>query len=223
MLHHSHTVEANVQTHGQLIRGARFYDLFVTVLTLGRDSALRERTLDLAHLRPGEAVLEVGCGTGSLTNRARARVGPNGSVHGIDPSAEMINVARGKAERAGLAIDYRVAGIEALPLPDDSIDAVLSSLMMHHLPTDLKRIGLAEIRRVLKPGGRAVIVDFERRPRGHLARLTLSALIHHRAQEGVDDLAPLLTGMGFQEFHSGRLGILGLGFVAAHLSDSAES
>jgi demethylmenaquinone methyltransferase/2-methoxy-6-polyprenyl-1,4-benzoquinol methylase/phosphoethanolamine N-methyltransferase len=88
---------------------------------------MREQAADLAALRPGESVLEVGCGTSELTQRVRARVGPTGDVYGIDPSAEMIAVARQKSARAGLGIDYRVATIEALPFPDASFDVVLSS------------------------------------------------------------------------------------------------
>jgi ubiquinone/menaquinone biosynthesis C-methylase UbiE len=214
MIHHSHAASADLATRGTLLRGARFYDLLVTILTVGRGRALRERTLQLAALRQSDAVLEVGCGTGALTQCAHARVGPIGSVYGIDPSAEMVEVAREKCARAGLSIDYRVAGIEALPFPDNSVDVVLSSLMMHHLPHDLKQLGLAEIRRVLKTGGRVVIVDFQRRE-GPLARLTLSALIHHRAKEGIEDLVPLLAGAGFADLRTGSLGMLGLGYLAA--------
>jgi len=73
-------------------------------------------------------------------------------VYGIDAVPAMIAVARRKANQAGRAIDYQVAAVEALPFPDAISDVVVSSLMMHHLPDDLKGRGLAMIRRVLKPG-----------------------------------------------------------------------
>jgi demethylmenaquinone methyltransferase/2-methoxy-6-polyprenyl-1,4-benzoquinol methylase/phosphoethanolamine N-methyltransferase len=211
---HSHTPEGDAPTHGHLIRWAPSYDLVVTLLTLGRSRVMRQRTVDLAELRPGESVLEVGCGTGAVARAARTRLGPDGQVIGIDPSAEMIAVARRKAARHHVQIDFRVAGIEALPLPDASVDAALSSLMMHHLPADLKRTGLAEVRRVLKPGGRLVIVDFGKR-RGLLSRLALSAIVHHSSEHSVEDLLPVLEDAGFGEFRTGELGIMSLGFVTA--------
>jgi len=111
-------------------------------------------------------------------------------------------------------IDFRVAGIEGLPLPDASVDAALSSLMMHHLPADLKRTGLAEVRRVVKPGGRLVIVDFGKR-RGLLSHLALSAIVHQSSEHSVEDLVPVLEHAGFGEFRTGELGIMSLGFVTA--------
>ena len=213
----SHGPEANVATRGRLVRWARFYDIAGAVLTLGRDRALRQRTVDLAAITPGESVLEVGCGTGELSQRARARVGPGGRVSGIDPSAEMIAVARRKAARAGIDIDYRVASIEALPFDGHSFDVVLSSLMMHHLPDDLKSAGVAEIGRVLKPGGRLLIVDFKR-PSGLLSHLALSAVLHGRhgkGERGLEDLPSLLSMARFVDMRSGDVGLLSVGFVSA--------
>src|SRR5437870_7361753 len=174
--HQAHAAVADASTRGRLIHGARFYDAMVNIITLGRAPALREQAADLAAIRPGESVLDVGCGTGELAQRARARTGPTGVVRGIDPSADTIAVARDKSTRMGLGIEYRVAAIEALPFPDASFDVVLSSLMMHHLPEDLKVSGLREVRRVLKPGGRVLILDLKR-PRGLLSRLALTSVM----------------------------------------------
>src|SRR5204863_5051830 len=123
---------------------------------------LRRTTVELAGIQPAERVLEVGCGTGDVAIAASERTGTGGAVYAIDPSPEMIAVARDKAARARRAVDFQVGVIEALAFPDASFDVVLSSLMMHHLPNDLKRRGLAEIARVLKPDGRLLIVDFKR-------------------------------------------------------------
>jgi ubiquinone/menaquinone biosynthesis C-methylase UbiE len=212
--HNRQPAGADAPTRGRLIRWARLYDPLVAVATLGRAPAMREQAADLAALRPGESVLEVGCGTGELTQRARARVGPTGRVWGIDPSAEMIAVARQKSARAGLGIDYRVATIEALPFPDASFDVVLSSLMMHHLPEDLKSVGLGQVRRVLKPDGRLVIVDFKRGS-GLLHRLAVPMLIHHDLSHGVQDLAPVVSAAGFTDVQSGDTRFRTLGFVSA--------
>src|SRR5205085_3655875 len=104
---------------------ARHYDLLAWLLTLGRERALRERLVDIARLTPGETVLDVGCGTGSLAVAAKRRVGPAGSVRGVDASPEMIAQARTKAVKGGLDITFDVARAEALPLPDPSVDIAL--------------------------------------------------------------------------------------------------
>jgi demethylmenaquinone methyltransferase/2-methoxy-6-polyprenyl-1,4-benzoquinol methylase/phosphoethanolamine N-methyltransferase len=126
----------------------------------------------------------------------------------------MIAVARYKSERAGLGIDYRVAAIEALPFADAAFDVVLSSLMMHHLPEDLKALGLAEVRRVLKPGGRLLIVDMKR-PSGFLSHLTLPAMIHGGGRHAVQDLPPVVVAAGFDDVKSGETRFRSLGFVSA--------
>jgi ubiquinone/menaquinone biosynthesis C-methylase UbiE len=150
-------------------------------MSFGRVNELRRETLQIAALQPGESVLDVGCGTGSLTLMAAERLGPgskltaagipevagirellsgkNNKVAGIDASPEMIDQARKKASKRRRAVDFRVAPIEQLPFADAEFDVVLSSLMLHHLPEDLKEQGLAEVRRVLKPGGRLIAVD----------------------------------------------------------------
>ena len=92
-------------TKGRVMRSsARYYDLLVWLLTLGRERAFRERLIELARLRPGEWVLDVGCGTGTLAIAAKRRVGPAGNVHGIDASPEMIaaQVAR-RRKRASMS------------------------------------------------------------------------------------------------------------------------
>ncbi len=133
-----------------------------TFLYRGKLQELRLRTANLARLQPGEEVLDVGCGTGTLAIEVQQRVGPTGHVFGIDPGAKQIARARAKAARRHLPIDFQVGVIERLPFPDQTFDAVLSTIMMHHLGDGLKRQGLAEIVRVLKPGGRVVIADFNR-------------------------------------------------------------
>ena len=134
-------------------------------------------------IAPGEIVLDVGCGTGAVAMAMRRRLGTSGRVYGIDPAPQMIAVARRKAKRARLAIDYQVAGVEALPFPDDTFDVVTSSLMMHHLPADLQRTGLKEMYRVLKPGGRLLVVDFKPESE-HGGRRPLPLRVHRHRHDG---------------------------------------
>jgi ubiquinone/menaquinone biosynthesis C-methylase UbiE len=202
-------------TTGKVIRGACSYDRHVALLTLGRGRALRERTVALAHITPGERVLDVGCGTGEVPLRAKAQTGVTGSVAGIDPSPEMIAVAREKAAQAELDIDYRVAAVEALPFADATFDVVLSSMMMHHIPNELKLRAVAEIRRVLKAGGRLVVVDLKE-PASRLGRLAPVWRLHREAGEHrLPDLAALLDEAGFATIECGEAGAGYLGYVRA--------
>lgn len=146
---------------GLLIEGARRYDLKLWLRSRGRIGSFRREVLDLARLEPGERVLDVGCGTGGLALAAKRRVGAAGVVHGIDPSEEMIEAARAKARRAGLEIRFDVGAAQGLERPDASFDAVLATLVLHHLPHDALVAALREIVRVLAPGGRFLAVDID--------------------------------------------------------------
>ena len=211
---HTHTPESPALTEGRLIRWASFYDLSVNIMTFGRVRRLRTLTVDRTLLKPGESVLDVGCGTGGITIPAKIQVGESGSASGIDPAPEMIAVARRKASRAGLEIDFRVGVIESLPFPDGTFDAITSSLMMHHLPEHVQVRGLAEIRRVLKPGGRLLIADMMRPGPSFLERLTSLALHHgHGIQFGIEDLPELLKEVGFDEIQQLDDHFMGIGFV----------
>ncbi len=200
MLHHSHThaTENPPQTQGRLIRWAGRYDLSVNLISLGQASHLRKMTVDLALIKAGDSVLDVGCGTGDVTIPSKVRTG-TGKVYGIDPAPEMIAVARNKAEHKGLDIDFRVGVIEALPFADNSIDVVTSSLMMHHLPDDLKVRGLAEIYRVLKPGGRVLIFDFMRPTQSFLNHILVHLTMHGGLSSGIEDLPKMMKDTKFSK------------------------
>ena len=211
---HSHSAEQPAQTEGSPIRWAGYYDFVTNFMLLGHAGMLRQMTVDGALIQPGDSVLDVGCGTGEITLRAKTRAG-SGSVYGIDPAPEMIEVARKKAARKNLDIDFRVGVIEALPFPDSSLDVVTSSLMMHHLPDDLKKRGLAEIYRVLKPGGRLLIADFMR-PTGSLLNHLFIAFTRHRGlKTGIEDLQKLLNEAGFTQTKQLDGNIFVIGFVRA--------
>src|SRR6185436_20012274 len=124
-----HSMEGPAQTEGSLIRWAPYYDLVTNLMTLGQARRLRKMTVDQALVKPGDSVLDVGCGTGEVTLPAKTRA-KDGKVYGIDPAPEMIAVAQKKAVHKKLEIDFRVGVIESLPFPDAMIDVVTSSLMM---------------------------------------------------------------------------------------------
>jgi ubiquinone/menaquinone biosynthesis C-methylase UbiE len=139
---------------------APWYDVQCSLFGLGR--GFREWTLALAELQPGDHVLDAGCGNGVLTRRIANCVGPTGEVWGIDPAPDMIRAAMQDAGRRGNAAHLKLAAIEKLPFADDSFDVALISLVLHHMPLDLKIIGLREIHRVLKPDGRLLVVEPDR-------------------------------------------------------------
>ncbi|MGI9057772.1 MAG: class I SAM-dependent methyltransferase [Ktedonobacteraceae bacterium] len=194
MVSHFHHKEQggamSYETRGYVWNWARSYDLLMRFVTLGREQTFRQRIVDLAQLQPGEKVLDVGCGTGTLAMVALQRVGATGGVSGIDPSVQMIARANHKATRRGLSLDFQVGVIERLAFPDQSFDVVLSSFMMHHLPDDLKRQGLAEIVRVLKTGGRLLVLDMK----GHVGPWKSS----------IQDQPALMKEVGFAQVEMGK-------------------
>ena len=193
---------------------ARHYDLLAWLLTLGRERALRERLVDIARLAPGEMVLDVGCGTGSLAVTAKRRVGPAGRVRGVDASSEMIEQARAKAAKAGLDVAFDVARAAALPVPDASVDVVLSTLMLHHLPAAVRERFAGEIRRVLKPGGRVLAVDFEppaKKPGGLISQL------HRHGHVPLREILALLERAGLRVEETGAVGASDLQFATARV------
>ena len=147
------------QTQGQVIRWPAFYELILWVITRGKEKAFRGFVADVAGLQSGEAVLDVGCGTGTQALVAKKYVGETGRVSGIEPSLEMVTYAQRKATRHHLAVDIQPGVIERLDYPDHSFDVILCIIVMHHMPDETKLQGIKEMARVLKPGGRLLVVD----------------------------------------------------------------
>jgi ubiquinone/menaquinone biosynthesis C-methylase UbiE len=221
---HSSSGEASTKvTKGLVLNQGWRYDLMVwfhdTFSFRGKFRELRQRTANLARLQPGDAVLDVGCGTGTLAMEVARRVGRAGRVTGIDPGTQQIARARAKAARRHVPIEFQIGVIEQLPFPDQTFDVVFSTLMMHHVPASLKRQGLAEIARVLKPGGRLVIADFKRKQerQGQAARF-------HAGGSSMQDLAALVKDAGFSEVETEEMrpprfsAFPGAGIVRAHKS-----
>jgi ubiquinone/menaquinone biosynthesis C-methylase UbiE len=145
------------------------YNWLLKVLGGRRHEAFRQHVIELADLRGDECLLDAGCGTGLTALRIAAQY-PNCAVYGIDLSPKMIKVARKDAVKGGLDADFRVGSITNLPYPDDSFDVVVTNIMYHHLDLAEKRQAVAEIARVLKPGGRYVSAEFGPQARNALER-----------------------------------------------------
>lgn len=142
-----------------------FYDVMTRVAGV---RALHERAVELARIEAGQAVVDVGCGTGNLSFAVLA-ARPEAHVTGLDPDGEALRRAARKARRRGVSPTLVQGYADRLPAGDASLDHVVSSLALHHVD-DAGRVAFAgEALRALRPGGTITIVDFGGPTDGHAA------------------------------------------------------
>ena len=159
------------------------YDPFSKLL--GSDRA-RQKLVDGAALAPGQRILDVGCGTGTLLVFIK-ETHPAVAVAGADPDPKALARARHKAERARLDVQLDQAFGDALPYADASFDRVLSSLMFHHLEVNEKAKTLREVRRVLRPGGSFHLLDFGGAESAHGGWLTRFFHSSHQLRDNSEE------------------------------------
>lgn len=191
--------------YGEMGRFARYYDLIMALMTFGREKKLRQMEVRLANLMPGDKVLEIGCGTGTLSLAAKAQVGTIGEVAGLDIAPEMIAVASRKAARTNADVSFRIGSIASIPFPDNRFDAVMCSFMIFHMPDDIRRKGFTEIYRVLKAGGHLFVVE---QALPHWQRRFLKT-------HDIRELAPVLKENSFTEIEVEKTSAMSLWFLRA--------
>jgi ubiquinone/menaquinone biosynthesis C-methylase UbiE len=133
------------------------YDLIQKYIV--RDVRYKTRLIRQAAIQPGQHVLDLGCGTGTLAIMAKQSQ-PSAEVTGLDADPEMLKAARYKSAERQAHVKFDVGFTNKLPYPDASFDRLISSIMIHHLKTPDKITTAKEVFRVLKPGGELHIIDF---------------------------------------------------------------
>jgi ubiquinone/menaquinone biosynthesis C-methylase UbiE len=133
------------------------YDLALEILGFGR--SFKAAVANLADVKPGQAVLDLGCGTGTLLQALLARR-PDARFTGLDPDPRVLTMAHRRLQHSALSAELVAGYAQNLPFPDAAFDLVVSTLTFHHLPDPAKVATLREVRRVLAPHGRFLLVDF---------------------------------------------------------------
>jgi ubiquinone/menaquinone biosynthesis C-methylase UbiE len=182
----------------------RLYDPVVGLTT--REARFKSMLIEQAAPAPGQRILDLACGTGTLAIEVKRRE-PGAELVGLDADPEMLEQARRKAEAAGVELELTEGYSTELPYEDSSFDRVLSTLFFHHLDPEPKRETAAEIARVLRPGGELHVADWGR-PSDPVMRVAFQGI---RLLDGFSNTA---------ENYRGELPEI---FQAAGLADATET
>jgi ubiquinone/menaquinone biosynthesis C-methylase UbiE len=151
-----------------------------------REETFKRKLIQRANIQPNMNVLDLGCGTGTLTLMLK-RAHPNTNVTGMDGDPDVLKIARDKSRGTDIQWDQGFAS--SLPYPDSTFDRVVTSLVIHHLVTDDKRRAFKEIFRVLKPRGELYVLDFGA-PHSTLTRFMITYM--RRLEETADNFDGLI-------------------------------
>jgi ubiquinone/menaquinone biosynthesis C-methylase UbiE len=151
-----------------------------------REETFKRKLIQHASIQPRMKVLDLGCGTGTLTVMLK-QAHPDANITGMDGDSEVLDIARKKSE--GMDIQWDEGLASSLPYPDSAFDRVVTSLVIHHLVTDDKRHAFKEIYRVLKPHGELYVLDFGE-PHSSLTRFMTKYM--RRLEETADNFDGLI-------------------------------
>jgi ubiquinone/menaquinone biosynthesis C-methylase UbiE len=156
-----------------------------------RELELKRRLIDQARIEAGQRVLDLGCGTATLTILIK-QMHLDAEVVGIDGDPKILFIAEAKAAKAGVNLTLDRGLAFEMPYPDQSFDRVVSSLVIHHLTTENKRRAFKEIYRMLRPGGELHVLDFGR---PHNLYTSIVSPLIRRLEEAADNVHGLLPTM----------------------------
>lgn len=192
-----------------------FYDFLCELMGFGRSFKLK--VIDLLSIKGFEKILDIGCGTGTLIIEVKKRY-PNTEILGIDPDEEILKIAGKKLKKSKVSAKLIKAYAQALPFPDSTFDLAVSTLIFHHLKTDVKKKSIKEIYRVLKKRGRFLLIDFGQ-PKTLLSKILLKVGAFFEGKENMEanlkgKLPLFLEGAGF-EIKKANLYFRGIQFLEA--------
>jgi ubiquinone/menaquinone biosynthesis C-methylase UbiE len=211
------SVDEDAAIKGQMEKMVNTYDTYMKRITFGREDDLRKMTVNLAGVKAGDSVLEIGCATGSLSLAAKRQAGPTGSVFAIDIIPGMIEVSRKKSEQANLDVTFQEGNIQDIPFDNEKFDVVICSFMIFHMSEKVRNRGIGEIYRVLKPNGSLLVLDMALPPQSFsrgILKFFLGFMLKHELKE----LQPVMELAGFSKIEIARakyrvLGLPLLSFV----------
>jgi ubiquinone/menaquinone biosynthesis C-methylase UbiE len=201
----------------------RYYDALVRWTT--REAVFKEALLAQLGQAPGERLLDVGCGTGTLSVALAHRFA-GARVVGLDADGAALAIARAKAAGAHVRLELEQAFADRMPFPSGSFDAVVSSLFFHHLKRDMKHAVLAEILRVSKPGGSLHIADWGKPTNVALRAAFLLVQVldgFETTRDAVAGVLPeIMSQAGFVDVHHTRDFTTPLGTMALYSAAKPE-